>query len=746
MNSPIKSTWHATLPHLLVGLWVLYLAITIWQHAVASVQVPWGDGLSYFQKAASFWRAIDRGEWFNPLNLFPTVRPPGTILMSYPFGFSADYHGFHFRSVFLPILSVVAAVYIAAGKVNVKTAGWWVAAIALLFSSLPMFYWLDWNEERWLNNGWGMVDNFQAGIAALAGAALVRSLATKSRSWLLIASLLACLTFLIKQSGLMVMGAMGLTWLIVVLFEWRLGSGTQLAHARAYALKGAAQMLSVYVAVVVLCLFSGYLSGSNFAWAMRALGFYREVAAGPSLSLFHMSAGEASVAWVIGIAVLFVYRLSSEVNADRTVRATASGLLVGSFVVWALGIWYWLVAQSGGQQIRYFYPFMLMGAVCAVPAALYAWPPSSRWIRWFLMLICFAPALNIACLLAAGDSPSGSWQRMTGVSVSVAQDREEVGQAYAFLDEVRKANKDVRVYFFPNNVPPHAFVFVGAYEKIARPELAAFSPVNPMDWSRGFVVRITELQESDYILTRKYRDREPAARFAPRQFDTFESECDAFDGWLSTLNRESGVEVVSDGRMLRLLRIVDRVALGRAIERFVSEHVWRPEFTAANQAIVPIWWSADAVVRRTSKWAAEDIRFGDIYKIHALSIDQVDGGLRIEAWWEELRHDDTNDQRYLFLHLIDSSGAILFNRQIALHPYEPPAADRKWRYSTVTFADVLPNRKIASLAFGVYQPTREDGGFLLGDRGQTDWGGKRTLVPLPTLPASEVRPRASGTN
>ena len=43
-----------------------------------------------------------------------------------------------------------------------------------------------WNEERYVNNGWGMVDNFQAGVAALAAAALVRSLATKSQAWLLV--------------------------------------------------------------------------------------------------------------------------------------------------------------------------------------------------------------------------------------------------------------------------------------------------------------------------------------------------------------------------------------------------------------------------------------------------------------------------------------------------------------------------------------------------------------------------------
>ncbi len=105
--------------------------------------------------------------------------------MSYPFGLTPDFHGFYFRSIFLPILSIVAAVYIVAGIAQVKASGWRVAAMAFLFSSLPMFYWMDWNDERWNNNGWGMVDNFQAGIAAMAVAAVLKSQMT--RSWRLAA-------------------------------------------------------------------------------------------------------------------------------------------------------------------------------------------------------------------------------------------------------------------------------------------------------------------------------------------------------------------------------------------------------------------------------------------------------------------------------------------------------------------------------------------------------------------------------
>ncbi len=733
MNPPMISRWRAALPHLLVACWLLYLAITIWQHAITSAQTVWGDALSYLQKAASFWRAIGEGRFFNPLNLFPSVRPPGSILMSYPFGLSADHHGYHFRSIFLPIVSVVAAVYVAAGKTTIRVNGWRVAAIAFLFSSLPMFYWFDWNEDRWIGNGWGMVDSFQAGIAALAGAAVVRSLATRSQPWLLVASLLACLTFLVKQSGLMLMGVLGLTWLIVLAFEWRLAERTQPARLRAYGIKGAWQMLIVYGVVVTLSVFSQYFSRSNFAWAMKALGFYREIAPAPSLSLLHFTAGEALIFWLFAISVLFLHRLS-HTGVNRADSAGALGLLTGSVVIWISGLWYWMVVQAGGTQIRYFYPFLLMGSIYAIPAALHAWSSSNRWVSWFLMLVCFVPALNIACLLVAGDSPSVLWQWITGVSVSVGQDRREVDQAKLFLSEVRKAKKDARVYFFPNGVLPETFIFVGVSEKIVRPELPSFSPVDPMDWSRGFAVRTGELLDSDYVLVRKnFRNREGAARFASKSFDTFDAEFDAFDGWLSTLNEESGVAVASDGPLLRVLRIVDRDALSRAVERFVADHAWRPEFVAANVKAPPTWWHVDAVAVAAPKSVAADIRFGELYKLHALSIDRVGNDIKIEAWWEELRHEDANDRRYLFLHLVDASGAILYIHQIALHPYKPPDSDRKLRYSSETFLGILPNASITSLAFGVYEAGQADGGYLMPDKGQTDWGGKRVLVRIPTM-------------
>lgn len=725
-----KTGWLTWLPHVLVVCWLLYLGVSIWQHALDSVQPPLYDEISYMHKAMNFWQAVEHGKFFNPLNIEPTVRPPGTILMSYPFGFSPDFHGFQFRSVFFPILSILAAVYIVAGTTSIRSTGWWVAAIAFLFASLPMFYHFELNEALISPVRWGLVDNFQAGIAAMAAAALARSLLGKSLPYLLLGALLASFTLLIKPSGLMVMALVALIWLMVVGLEWLWTSRlqSQSSSFRAYVLKGAACLLGVYICVGAICVFSGYLSRSNIAYAQQALLILRKVSHPTEFQQFSQCSGKAFVLWIIGVCVLFIYHLVADRKDHASSSAKVSGLLVGSLFIWFSGAWYWQVVQAGGNQFRYFFPFMLMGGICVIPAALYVWPQTNRIIQLFLIVICFLPALSISGLLAAGDAPSISWQKMTGVNVSVGTYREEVRQAYTFLDGLRKTNKNAQIYSFSNGIPPAIFENVGNFERLVRPKLPGFQVVIPVDWTRGFAVRINDLLDSDYILIRKYGKPEVEMFLAAKEIDSFWRESRTIESWLSTLNERSGVEIASDDHILRLLRIVDRTALSRTIDQFISMRQWRPEFKAANQ---PMWWNKDTVKFPAGKPAAEDIVFGATYKVHALAINRVGQGIKIDVWWEELRHEEENDQRYLFLHLCDKSGKIIYNQQIALFPYRPPDNEKRWRHGETTFNGVLSNGNVSLLAFGIYGPSAQ---LIMDDKSlPSDWGGRRVLVPLSAI-------------
>ncbi len=735
--------WQRWLPDVLVAVWLLFLGITIWQHTLHSAQPPLYDPLGYMLKAKHFWEAVGQGKPFNPMNLDPVSRPPGTVLMTYPFGFSDNFLGFHFRSVFLPILCVVMAVYIVAGATKSVANAGWAAAIAVLFSTLPMFYHLDLIDETGGPVRWGLVDNFQAGVAAMAAAAAVRSTIKKSQAWLLFAISLAAFTLLIKPSGLMVMALLALAWLVIVAFEWIRASRLQNPDRQLlpYALKGTAVFLFVYGFMIYLCVFSEYFSEEMFAYAKQSLVVMAEMLQASFdvfLIIFHKSSGEALPLWAIGVASFFSYRIVRNKKPITQLQAIVLACLANSLIIWGLGAWYWLVVQSGGNQIRYFYPFMLMGGICVVPAAIEIWRQTHRMVRYVFLALCLVPAFNIAALLEAGDSPSIYWQNQTGVSLSVGVHKEIISQAYAFLDNIRKTGKNAKIYTVCNDSVTAIFDNVGLYENMFRQDLPSFKVQNTTDWQKGFAVRVNDLLGSDYLLTRVDGTQYPQDLLKAKQFDSIELEREAFEVFLSTLDERSGVKIYSEGRSIRLLRIVDPSALNHAIEEFVSAHAWRPEFVEANK---PVWWNADEVSAYTKKLAEDEIDFGGVYKLHALLITSVPKGIKIEVWWEGLQQEKANSQHMLFLHLVDSSGnTILQNKQIFLYPYAPFAATRKWRHDEVNF-DLQPSdERVASLAFGVYQV---DGQFLLANKGQTDWGGKRVLIPLKPFLHPEVAKASS---
>jgi len=128
--------------HLVVlALWIAFVGWSMWQHAQQSQQPPIYDAFSYFIKGHNFWAEIHQHKLFNPFNVEPSFRPPGTILMSYPFGFNTDYRGFYFRSIFFPVALLGLAVVVAAyrGELDSRSK-WQLVLFAVFLSCLPCFY------------------------------------------------------------------------------------------------------------------------------------------------------------------------------------------------------------------------------------------------------------------------------------------------------------------------------------------------------------------------------------------------------------------------------------------------------------------------------------------------------------------------------------------------------------------------------------------------------------------------------
>lgn len=585
---PDSAVFLKIIPHIFVFLWIIYLGTMIWLHAARSIQPPTNDPLTYMYKARNFWTTVYQKKWINPLNIEPTNRPPGTVLVSYPFGLSLNFKGFQFRSIYLPVLCTVFAVYITIGWPKRHSEGWQLAAIAILFSSMPLFYSFDYNEFNPKPFCWGLVDTFQAGVAGMATAGIINSLKKRSLPWLICGTLSGAFTLFIKPSGLMVMGILSIIWLIVICMQYigSIKNGQSNSGLHFYTIIGGMLTLLVYGAVSLLCFSSKYFSTQNFDYAQKALRVMKNVLKSSSshiLYLLYSSAGIVFMLWILGISILMITNLFLFKKLKYHLTSTTKGLLLSVPVIWILGVFYWLVVQAGGNQVRYFYPFLLMGGICLIPAASEILSKSRPWFRGLLNLLCFVSAINLATLLAL-DSPSIKWQQFTGVNVTVGQDQEEINQAYRFLDELKKRNQFKKLYFFLSGALSDNFVNVGVYEAFKNPGLPVFIPVTSSDWTQGFLIRVNQILDSDVILIRKFSDSNPDTFFG-QKLDTYLSESIAFQSWLNRLNRKEGIEIISDGNVLRLIEIIDKKAFSKALASFLSTRTWRPEFIAANSLI-----------------------------------------------------------------------------------------------------------------------------------------------------------------
>lgn len=83
-----------------VVLWLTLIGWAIWHCVQASGQPIAFDAISYWLKARNVWASLAQGDWVNPLDVEPTSRPPGTVLMSYPFGFETRRTDFCFGLCF----------------------------------------------------------------------------------------------------------------------------------------------------------------------------------------------------------------------------------------------------------------------------------------------------------------------------------------------------------------------------------------------------------------------------------------------------------------------------------------------------------------------------------------------------------------------------------------------------------------------------------------------------------------------
>ena len=727
------NTWLSK--HLVVIIiWIGFMGWGIWQHAQQSEQPPLYDAAGYYQKAYNFWNNLHGANIVNPLNLEPTFRPPGTVLMSYPFGFDTDYRGFYFRSIFLPIAILCIAIVVSGfGWGFTSSSQWLLVFIAVYLSSLPAFYYFELSPDFPAPHYWGLVDFFLSGMAALAAAFSIRSVGKLSLIWVVAATFTSSICVFIKPTGTLVMALICVIWLGLALLK--IFTLKQIPEEHKLATKWFWKCLLIQLImglpVLVLAFSSSYLSLSNLAYGITAMGIMQnELTAswdGIKEVIFHIGLGYLFPV----VMLLFTFLIGHNLYRTNTrsapwSRAVLYALTASSCSVFVFGVWFWIVGSGAVYQIRYFFPFLLMAAVYAVPVIGQVAQQMPRWQQVLLSLLMIAPSVNLALLLA-DRSPSPEWQKWTGVNLSSGVGSQVAAQAKSFVSDMQRGGRNIVVFSMPMNSVDATFESAFDYARIADTEKSLMSINRPVDWQRPTVFRINEMLDADYWLFEPVRDPHAVnAALATSTIDTIDSERLLFQAWASQLTTNEGVTVVSESPMARILRIDNAKVLESALDVLVANHHWRNVFTEANKKWKVTEKELMTVLEKTPA-ILENINFADTFQLRALTVSRTGNETIVRIWWKPLAAINKQDWAF-FIHSIDDEGKILQDNYVALSfNGSPSSLDERVLFKKIAFKGPSGNGT-HRLAVGVVRPGQPP---LTADKGIRDWNNSRVIVPLP---------------
>jgi hypothetical protein len=720
------------LPHGLILLWLLFVGIAVWIHARKAVVPPLYDAFGYFQKGQNFWKDLRSKELVDPLDLPPTLRPPGTVLMSFPFGPSVDFRPFYFRSVFFPIVCFVAAVYLAAFDSAVPVSEQWnLAILAAFLSALPLFYHFEVSNLFQTPNFWGLVDLFFAGIAALAAGASVRSLRRRSLRWWVIAVLFGSFSLLVKPAGALIMATLDLAWGCTLLIEYRGANGETRRKLKRLLAFGSLAGAAVEGSVATLCLHSQYLSHENFVSGERSLHSFQAYA--PAMiaprvlqQMIHTTFGY--ILPVTSFLVLLFGSVKWKTHQTTPTQQTPLRMVAAAGVTLVMGLWFWIVATRI-TEIRYFYPFGLMAITYSVPLILTLLSREAYRAIQYARIIWLIPCLNLALLLVQSEAPV-TWRKLSGVSMVSGSGRSELVQARGLIDQVRSTGKNAVAYALDIGLQSDIFASVADYEAILNPGKPRLTVKLPFDWQLVPVFRLRDLEYSDFVLARPILEANTRADLVTSgaMRDLF-IEGMLLRAWLGSVTKKDGLVRVSDGSV-EVLEVVDKANLEASVNRLVSEYSWPESFLQANPKE---WWTPTELEQSFSDFRSQatDVDFDGMFKVNAIVIQRTKDSVTMRLWWQATQ--EYKGEWNFFCHIIDDNGTILDNYAIPLRGLTPPSKERPIHFDTATF-DSPSIAHAYGVAVGIYK-AGSDLFILKADRGTRDWTGRRLILPFASVSA-----------
>jgi hypothetical protein len=563
---------------ILVVCWLFAIGWVEWSYALTETEPPPWDAFTYVQKAFYFWDSMGHGWLFNPLDLPPSIRPPGTVLMSFPLGFSKFFGAFYFRSTFIPLVLLVGAVYIVGYFRDMPVAAkWLLAALAISIGGMPSLYQFQAIDDIAAAVFWGLVDNFLAAVAAVAIASARRSVITLSYWWSIASAFAAALCLMIKPSGLLVMVLVAASWLLLISFRvsWRLDRLWREAALRRFCVISLIVAAIIYGLAIIAAFTSQYLGAANLASGAAQLAvlqrdFARSIDIDNLLQSLHTSFGYP-------VATLIVLGLVASLAIRREAGAGAAGALC-----LAVGIWFWIFATDI-SQVRYFLPFGVMTLILGVPSILYAMQHLPTTLRVSCALITVAATVAITILLFNPQMPV-SWQRLFAVNLSAGMFRAEDEQAMVLLKNLQKeGTRSGSAFFLDLSSPARNFAAVLNYQPFVDSTSPTVQIEWPATWNSATTFRLNEIAAADYVVfVPLVDDAQLRQILGMKSVPNFEAESLLMKAWFSNLTPVEGVEIVSETR-LRLLRIADRDRFRQTLEKLTAAYDWRAEFRDANQ-------------------------------------------------------------------------------------------------------------------------------------------------------------------
>lgn len=716
--------WPSLLPAAVLALLVLAVGSGIYRKSSQAIAPPVYDAMSYYAKAAAVWGAIGSRGIVNPLNIEPVVRPPGTILVSGPFGFSPDFRPFFFRAIFLPIvLFMVACWLVARERLRDPREHWLITGACAALLALPMFYHFERSDILPVAASWGLVDGFLAGVAALATALLIVGVRRRSLALTVGGTLAGAFTLLIKPSGLVVVPVIFWGWFIEFLIAhwpvrvaWR-----REPHVRSYLILSSAIIVVVVGLTAFACFHSRYLSRDTlhfFANSQRLLAeMYRGVPLTPLiLNQVHpwlgwhwtVLLGAIIGGWSVGAVVRGIRH---RFDGDDLRILMALGALAGGVV--------WWVCFAGPSEMRYLLPFVLVFIVSTLPIGVARAAALGIRARRICCVALAAPVVLLTMLLWANRPPL-FLQRMLGVTLATGQSYEEVHIGHMVGDAARALKRDLFVYAVGIDDAHGMVEAVGEYQRLVEPNGNAFRTLGPIDWKRSPLIRRQELVTSDYVLFRPMDAEDVTQWRRSESIAGFAEEAQVIRAWLTRAGAVDGFEVSHDGP-LRLLRVVDVDAADRSFGMLRAQHRWRDLFSAENGASVV---ASGADVERARVGASPGTRgveFAGTFRLHGAMVRRVGTSLEMELLWENL--GSTTADWWVFVHVLDTDGKVVFQ---ADHPLRALRPGGLWRSAVVWPNEQLRGAK--RVGIGIYQP---GGRVLKADGGERDGNDPRVLLDLP---------------